>query len=133
MWILASPALLRVERGTAFVTIVNMGSSDLLLYLRTVVETLSEVRVVSLPPGVEEVPSYAAQVMAPTLPDQIDEIHLYILSTEEQKEARCLWKHASVFSSNDSDLDCTSLISHEIPLLNDIPIQQRYCCIPLSD
>lgn len=55
--LLASPALVRVERGTACVAIVNVGSSDVLLYPRTVVGTLSEVRMVSLPPGVEEVPS----------------------------------------------------------------------------
>ncbi|KAK0137686.1 hypothetical protein N1851_026116 [Merluccius polli] len=34
--LLASPALVRVERGTAYIPIVNLGSTDVLLYPRTV-------------------------------------------------------------------------------------------------
>lgn len=126
--LLASPALVRVENGTAYVPIVNVGSSDAVLYPRTGVGVLSEVSVVSLPPGVEEAPSYkasvASQVMGPLPPDPVD---LSVLSTEEQKEARSLlWKYTSVFSSHDADLGCTNLISHEIPLVNATPIRQHY-------
>lgn len=31
------------------------------------------------------------------------------------------------------DLGCTDLIAHEIPLVDDVPIRQRYRCIPPSD
>lgn len=136
--LLASPALVRVENGTAHIPIVNVGSSDVLLYPRTVVGALSEVSVVSLPPGVEEVPSHtatvASQVVAPLLSDPVDAVDLSALSAEEQEEARCLLRqHATVFSSHDGDLGCTNLISHEIPLLDDTPVRQRYRRIPPSE
>ena len=136
--LLASPALVRVEGGTVYIPVVNVGMSDVLLYPRTEIGALREVCVVSLPFGVQEVPSYlatvASQAVTPTLPDQIDAVNLSALSAEEQKEARLLlWKHAPVFSSHDSDLGCTNLITHEIPLLDDTPIRQRYRRIPPSE
>lgn len=72
--------------------------------------------------------------MISTLQDQIDAVDLSALSAEEQKEARfLLWKYASVFSSHDGDLGCTNLITHEITLLDDIPIRQCYRRIPPSE
>lgn len=50
--LLASPALVRVVRGTAYIPVVNVGSTDVVLYPRTVVGTLDMVNVVSLPSGV---------------------------------------------------------------------------------
>lgn len=124
--LLASPALVHVENGTAHIPIVNVGSSDVVLYPRTVVGVLSEVSVVSLPPGVEEVPSHTASVAShvtgPLLPDQVEAVDLSVLSDEEQREARSLFrKYTSVFSSHDGDLGCTKLISHEIPLMDETP------------
>ncbi|KAK0131461.1 hypothetical protein N1851_033864 [Merluccius polli] len=58
--LLASPALVRVERGTAYVPIVNVGATDVLLYPRTEVGSLEDVNVVSLPSGVVEIPSVVA-------------------------------------------------------------------------
>lgn len=110
----------------------------MLLYPRTEVSSLREVCVVSLPSGVKEVPSYlatiASQAVVPTLQDQIDAVDLSALSAEEQKEARLLiWKYASVFSTHDGNLRCINLITHEIPLLDDTPICQRYRRIPPSE
>nr|XP_043898190.1 uncharacterized protein LOC122779681 [Solea senegalensis] len=136
--LLASPALVRVEGGTVYIPVVNVGTSDVLLYPRTEVGALREVCVVSLPSGIKEVPSYlatvASQAVVPTLQDQIDVVDLSALPAEEQKEARhLLWKYASVFSAHDGDLGCTNLIAHEIPLLDDTPIHQRYRRIPPSE
>uniref|UniRef100_A0A671VB87 Gypsy retrotransposon integrase-like protein 1 n=1 Tax=Sparus aurata TaxID=8175 RepID=A0A671VB87_SPAAU len=136
--LLASPALVRVEGGTVYIPVINVGTSDVLLYPRTEVGALREVCVVSLPSSVKEVPSYlatiASQAVVPTLQDQIDAVDLSALSAEEQKEARLLlWKYASVFSTHDSDLGCTNLIAHEILLLDDTPIRQRYRRIPPSE
>uniref|UniRef100_A0A3B3XY23 Gypsy retrotransposon integrase-like protein 1 n=1 Tax=Poecilia mexicana TaxID=48701 RepID=A0A3B3XY23_9TELE len=39
----------------------------------------------------------------------------------------------TVFSSHDGDLGCTSLIAHDIPLVDDVPVKQRYRRIPPSD
>ena len=54
--LLASPALVWVERGTAYIPIVNVCSTDVLLYPCTVVGALTEVSIVRLPAGVTEVP-----------------------------------------------------------------------------
>lgn len=43
-----------------------------------------------------------------------------------------LRKYTSVFSVHDGDLGCTNLIAHDIPLLDDVPVRQRYRCIPPS-
>lgn len=42
-------------------------------------------------------------------------------------------KYQVVFSPREGDLCCTHLISHDIPLLDDVPVKQRYLRIPLSD
>lgn len=101
---------------------MNVGS-------KTVVGALSGVCVLSLPAGIEGVPPHitimTSQVVDPTCSDQVGLVHLSGLSAEEQMESHCLLqKYASVFSSNDTDLGCINLISHEIPLLDDTPIQQ---------
>lgn len=69
----------------------------------------------SFPAGVEEIPSHttsvASPVVAPQLPYQVEAIDLSVLSAEEQEEAQgLLWKHASVFLSQDGDLGCTNLV-----------------------
>lgn len=68
--LLASPVLVPVVRGTAYIPIVNVGSLDVLLYPHAVVGTLEEVRVVSLPAGVTEVPSVVATVASQSVPHQ---------------------------------------------------------------
>lgn len=49
--LLASPALVQVSEGTAYILVVNVG----LLYPHTVVGTLDTVNVVSFPLGVTEI------------------------------------------------------------------------------
>ncbi|KAJ7986683.1 hypothetical protein DPEC_G00342440 [Dallia pectoralis] len=136
--LLVSPALVRVVRGTAYIPVVNVGTIDVLLYPRTVVGTLNKVCVVSLPTGVTEVPSgvatVASQIVAPTVQDQIGVMDLSALSAEEQGLVKSLLgRYNSVFSAHDGDLGCTNLISHDIPLLDDVPVRQRYRRIPPSD
>ena len=42
-------------------------------------------------------------------------------------------RYDSVFAANEGDLGCTNLISHDIPLLDDVPVRQRYRRIPPSE
>lgn len=44
-----------------------------------------------------------------------------------------LQKYSGIFSTFEGDLGCTNLISHDIPLLDDVPLGQRYRCIPPSE
>ncbi|KAK7881610.1 hypothetical protein WMY93_030019 [Mugilogobius chulae] len=136
--LLASPALVQVVRGTAYVPVVNVGDNDVLLYPRTLVGTLDNVNVVSLPAGVIEVPPVAASVSsqsaAASATDPFAEVDLSSLSIEEQEQVRSLLnKYTSVFAAHDQDLGCTNLITHDIPLLDDVPVRQRYRRIPPSE
>ena len=136
--LLASPALVQVIRGTAYIPVTNVGSTDVVLYARTVVGTLDAVNVVSLPPGVSEVPSCVAmlssQTVAPTAQQQAEDVDLSPLSAEEQLQVRSLLRqYAPVFSAHDGDLGCTRLISHYIPVVDDAPVRQRYRRIPPSE
>lgn len=60
--LLASPSLVQVIRGTAYIPVINAGCNDVVLYPRAVVGTLEFVNVASLPSGVKEVPSSVATV-----------------------------------------------------------------------
>lgn len=136
--LLASPALVRVERGTAYIPIVNVGATDVLLYPRTVVGCLDEVSIVSMPAGVTAIPSImatvASQSVSATVPEQIATMDLSSLPAGEQGKVRSLLtKYTSVFSAHDGDLGCTNLIAHDIPLLDGVPVRQRYRRIPPSD
>lgn len=133
--LLASPSLVRVVRGTAYLPIVNVGSTEVLLYPCTVIGTLEQV--VSLPAGVTEVPStvatLASQTALPTVQDQIEGVDLWS-SPEEQGQVRSLLgKYKSIFSAHDGDLGCTNVISHNITLVDETPVKQCYRRIPPSD
>ena len=136
--LLASPSLVRVVNGTAYIPIVNVGSVEVLLYPRTVVGNLEKVNVVSLPAGIVEVPSTVAtvqsQTVLPTVQDRIEGVDLSPLCSEEQGQVRSLLrKYTSIFSAHDGDLGCTNLISHDIPLVDETPVKQRYRRVPPSD
>ncbi|KAL0152450.1 hypothetical protein M9458_052173, partial [Cirrhinus mrigala] len=122
-----------VDSGTVYVPIVNVGTMDVVLYASTVIGTVNQVDVVSLPPEVAEVKTVTAKV-SPTVQEQIATLDLSVLSEEEQGKVRALLeKYVPVFSTHDGDLGCTNLISHDIPLLDDIPVRQRFRRIPPSE
>ena len=140
--LLASPALVRVNNGTACIPVVNVGTNDVLLYPRIALGTLQCVHVVSLPAGVSEVSSVTATVAShatdsvqPTIQEQITQLDLSssLTSTEQGQVRALLGQFETVFSTHDGDLGCTNLLSHEIPLLDNVPVRQRYRRIPPSD
>ncbi|KAJ8011834.1 hypothetical protein DPEC_G00062400 [Dallia pectoralis] len=136
--LLASPALVQVVGGTAYIPIVNVGTIDVLLYPRTVVGTLDRVWVVSLPAWVTEEPPVVAtlgsQAVLPGVQDQIEAIDLSLLPAAERSRVRSfLQDSTTVFATHDGDLGCTNLIAHDIPLVDDVPVRQRHRRIPPSD
>ncbi len=139
MGLLISPALVRVSRGTVYVPIVNVGTTDVLLFPRCVVGSLTSVSVVSLPPGVSEVKpgtvcSVSSQTGVLSVQGQLEAVDLSLLSVGDQSKVKdLLRKYQSVFSTFEGDLGCTDLISHDIPLLDDVPVRQRYRRVPPSD
>lgn len=140
---LASPSLVHVTRGTAYIPVINVGCNYVVLYPRTALGTLDFVNVVSLPSGVTEVPSVEAptgvamvssHTASLSVQQQVQNIDLPSLSVEEQCQVRSLLEHhSSAFSINDTDLGGTNLISHDIPLLDDTPVTQRYRRISPSE
>lgn len=128
--LLASPCLVQVVRGTVYVPVVNVGTTEVLLYPRTSLGILGVAQVVSLPAGVTEVEptlvTISSQAAVPSISDRIESLDLSALPDQEQTSVRSLlYKYQSVFSAHDGDLGCTNLISHDIPLLDDVPVRQR--------
>ncbi|KAL2089536.1 hypothetical protein ACEWY4_014224 [Coilia grayii] len=136
--LLASPAIVRVTRNTSYIPVVNVGIRDVLLYPRTDLGSLCCVQVVSLPTQVTEVGTVAAsvatQVVVPSVSAQIKGVDLSVLSPADQEQVRgLLQRFHGVFASHDGDLGCTNLISHQIPLTDEVPIRQRHRRIPPSE
>ncbi len=109
-----------------------------MLYSSTVIGTVNKVN--SLPPEVAEFKTVTAKVstkvveVSPTVQEQMATLDLSVLSEEEQGKAReLLEKYLPAFSIHDGDLGCTNLISHDIPLLDDVPVRQWFRHIPPSE
>lgn len=134
--LLASPSLVQVNAGTVLVPVVNVGTIDVVLYPTTVIGKLGEVHLVGLPCGLTEVSSVTAQVAsceASVMLEPIDLVDLGGLSVEEQEQVRVLLhEYQNVFSMHEGDLGCTNLLSHEIPLMDDTPVRQRYININIE-
>lgn len=121
--LLASPCLVQAVRGTVYIPVVNVGTTEVLLHPRTSLGALSCAQVVSLPTGVTEVRSATAtvssQVAGSPAQSGVEAVDLSALAEQDQAEVRSLLqKYSSVFSAYDGDLRCTDLISHDIPLLD---------------
>lgn len=136
--LLASPCLIPIRRGTALVPVVNVGTASVLLYPRTSLGSFTAAQIISFPAGITEVRSNVATISAQattSLPlDKFQSVDLSAMSADEQQQVRdLLQKYNSVFSAHDSDLGCTNLLAHDIPLLDDAPVRQRYRRIPPSE
>lgn len=96
---------------------------------------LCSVYVVSLPKGVAELRAIEAAGTSPNpILSQTDALDLSSINSEDSQQVRMLLhKYQSVFSAHEGDLGCTSLISHEIPLLDEVPVRQHYRCLPPSE
>lgn len=136
--LLAPTCLVRTTKGTAYTSVTNVITNDILLYPRTGLSIVCSAQVVCLPVGVTEVMptavSVSSQAAAGAEPEPIYAVDLSALTEQEQMEVRAvLQKYKTVFSQHEGDLGCTNLISHEIPLLDNVPVRQRYRRIPPSE
>ncbi|CAI5657771.1 unnamed protein product [Oreochromis niloticus] len=127
--LLASPCLVQVDKGVAYIPVTNVGTAEAVLHPRTHLGVISQATVVSLPAGVSEEHSFPITVSSHTISspaqDMVDAIDLSALTESEQHEVwLLLQKYRSVFSTHEGDLGCTNLISHDIPLLDDVPVRQ---------
>lgn len=74
------------------------------------------------------------QVQVGKVQQLIQSVDLSALSESEQSKVICLLtKYQSVFATHEEDLGFTTLISHEIPLADEVPVRQRYRRIPPAE
>lgn len=137
-----SPAMVTINKSTVYVPILNVGETSVKLRPRQSIGVLSHAHIVSLPPDIcTEVRESGVAVSVSshlagsnTVKEQIQAIDLSFLAESDQVKVRTmLLKYEAVFSSSDLDLGCTNLITHDIPLQDDVPVRQRYRRIPPSD
>ena len=133
--LLISPALLKVVRGTAYVPIVNVGTTPAVLHPRRsvgllmqveVVDSLAETTTIGCPGATTATVNTQMRQISP-IQKAIQALDLTALPISDQEKVRSLLlKYESVFSAFEGDLGCTNLISHDIPVLDDVPVRQRY-------
>lgn len=137
--LLASKAYLSVEDGRVWVPIVNVGAQDVWLPRRA---TLGEVFAVELKTGTAvtlerdgetECVVQVNTIQAQQVPLDLSAVSWPSLSPDQdQKSRELLQKYSCVFSQGEGDIGCTDLVQHEIPLLDNAPVRQRYRRLPPS-
>lgn len=141
MGLLISKALLSVNNGVVEVPVVNVSSQEVWLQPHTALGELHVVQVLSTGPDVSIVEGGGGERVALVRsaearvapPVDLSSLSLPTLSAEEEEQAKALLKqYGAVFSRGEGDVGCTTLVEHEIPLTDDIPIRQRYRRLPPS-
>lgn len=140
--LLIPSAFLPINNGAVSVPVVNVGSQDRWLPAKT---TLGDLHLGEpLPSGCpvqfhiqnqdeEQVVLIQSVEASATCSPDFSHLSWETLSPGETFEARALLeKYSETFSHDDSDLGCTPLVQHTIPLLDNVPIRQRYRRLPPS-
>ncbi|XP_061584211.1 uncharacterized protein LOC133449095 [Cololabis saira] len=139
--ILVSSALLPVHQGRVEIPVVNVGTEDAWLQPYTQLGELHVVDPLQAESSVlfEEMDTHPTiavvqEVTAVRNPSiDLSRLSWSNLSAEQTKQGlELLQKHSTVFSHGEGDLGCTSLVEHEIPLVDDGPVRQRYRRLPPS-
>lgn len=138
--LLLSPSVVYAEGGLVFAPIVNVGSVDVWVAPRHTIGTVQVVKVVKTQgPNLIISPEnvYTAhvhlQVAEQALVDEVKWPSFEGLAEQEVEQAsHLLNKYRSLFSVSEGDIGCSSLITHEIPVVDDRPVRQPYRRIPPS-
>lgn len=137
--LLVSPSLVTAKQGIAFIPITNVGETDVWLTPRRVVATVQTAMVLDESHIQVSVDSHSctatvfSQEVACGKSDGLVLPELENLQQQEKQQARdLLLKYKHVFARSDLDVGSTSLIKHEIPLVEDTPVRQPYRRIPPS-
>lgn len=132
---LVSPGMVTVREGTVYVPVVNIGGTMVYLHPRCPLGVLSQAQIVSLPKGISTVIQEPSPVTArlsshdalgSSVREQIRSLYLSSLPLLEQDKV-------GVMLFSDGDLDHTSLVTHDLLLLDDVPMRQRYRHMPPSN
>ena len=127
-----------------YIPVVNVGTTETPLYPRTRIGSVSHVHIVSLPAGITDVggepsSSITATVASHAVEDKlkqgaINAIDWSALPDLDQTKVRALL-HArdALCSLHMKGIWGVQNFSHEIPLLDETPVRQRYRQIPPSE
>lgn len=139
--LIISSAYLPVSQGRLEVPVVNVGTQDRWIWPKIV---LGEIHLVSSQPTTqvqfdaqistgEQVAIVQAVAVEELPPVDFSQLVWSNLSSQEELEARgLLERYSDIFSRGESDLGCTTLVEHTIPLLDETPVRQRYRRLPPS-
>ena len=139
--LLMSPTIVRGQRGLLYAPVVNVGRSDVWLPRRRVIGTVqvataSPAHGVSIivSPSWEQCQAYvSAHEVPPSPPPAVFAHEFPGLTPQQAAQAQSLLaKYSSIFAQGEEDLGCTTIVSHEIPLLDETPVRQPYRRIPPS-
>lgn len=131
---LISPVLLQCIQGVVHVPVINVGTEPLYLPPRIRLGSLVIAEVMKSNQDIffkgdllQDPNTVIVQCQNITSGSSIDVqgLELSGLSEVEEEEVRrLLMKYSDVFAKHDSDLGCTNLIDHQIPLVDDTPVRQ---------
>ncbi|XP_062375193.1 uncharacterized protein LOC134063614 [Sardina pilchardus] len=140
--LLIPSAFLPVAHGTVNVPVVNVGSQDKWLWPKTMLGELYMAQTQSSGCPIqfdlqsqdeERVALIQSIGVESTPPPDFSQLSWPALSPLEKQEAHALLvKYQDAFSQGETDLGCTPLVQHTIPLLDDAPIRLRYRRLPPS-
>lgn len=131
------PLLLFLHRKVFCMPIHNISGTDMWLPPHHVIGTMQAMVAisvgiavpVSLDPSWEDCLAYVSTQEVTTCTSVPDFIipDLEGLTEQQVLQAKTLFsKYDSIFARGKGDLGCTALITHEIPLLDDVPVFQPY-------
>ncbi|KAK0134254.1 Retrovirus-related Pol polyprotein from transposon opus [Merluccius polli] len=139
--ILLSRAFLSPDRGQILVPVINVETREVWLPARMMLGTLFMVEQQISSQKVtfqEETDGSERVAVVQSLSLEHNTLDLSSLSWptlaphQEQHGKALLQRYSTVFSQREGDVGCTDLIEHEIPLIDDTPVRQRYRRLPPS-
>lgn len=120
-------SLVQVARDTVYIPVVNVGTLVAILYPYTVLGSLSQGNLMSSPTGLEEMSATISTQTTSSMQDRIAAVDLTAPTEQEQHLVRSLLqKYSSVFSAHGDNIGCPNLISHNIPLIDEVLVRRRY-------
>ncbi|KAL6467387.1 hypothetical protein MHYP_G00251910 [Metynnis hypsauchen] len=141
--LLLSPSLVQVEAGILYAPVTNVSNVDVWLPPRHVVGVVQALMFGSF--GASHVRSPATAPCEVTVRSVqetsdlsnekgfLEALEFLTLTDSQVLQAKALLgKYSSIFSQHEGDLGCTELITHDIPLVDDVPVRQPYRRLPPS-
>ena len=137
--LVAARAVVAVQGGVTWVPVTNVGHEGARVVSHTPVGTLYVPHHTSMLGGEWELEADTTTVVVrAAAAKEVGALDLSEVAWEDltpgqvTQGKQLLEAYADVFSRSDNDLGCTTILEHQIPLLDDAPVRQRYRRLPPS-